>query len=263
VPGLYRLRRANDESVLTYVGQTGRSLRGRLGQLNGVYRAEMPYRDPHTAAPALWALRDADGCDFEASVFEAPGTAPERKALEATAITLYRMEFGRSPTANFGRMPPGYRISTGNNARLVNRGRRARGGPDPQAPITVDSVPVAGQLGTDPVSADWMNWAWTSWKPISEACQLAAGVGLYRVRSDGEAGLAYVGQGIVASRLQAHQAKALGHSHRQAPYFSGDMAASWVPLPGVAVRNILEHENDLIAAHVLATGQVPSAQFLG
>jgi hypothetical protein len=143
VPGLYRIRRANDESVLTYIGQTGRSLRGRLGQLNGVYRAEMPYRDPHTAAPALWALRNADGCDFEASVIEAPGTPPERKALEATAITLYRMESARSPTANFGRMPPGYRISTGNNAQLVARGRRARGGSDPEAPITVDSAPVA------------------------------------------------------------------------------------------------------------------------
>lgn len=97
-PGLYRIRRCGGEPSLDYVGQTGRSLRARLGQLNGVYHAEMPYRDPHTAAPALWALRHRDGSDFEVAVIEIPGTAPERKALEATAITLYRMDSGRSPT---------------------------------------------------------------------------------------------------------------------------------------------------------------------
>jgi hypothetical protein len=47
---------------------------------------------------------------------------------------LYRLEAGRSPTANFGRMPAGYRMSTGNNARLVASGRRVRGGLDPGAP---------------------------------------------------------------------------------------------------------------------------------
>jgi hypothetical protein len=44
-PGLYRIRRAGGEPGLDYIGQTGRSLRGRLGQLGGVYRAQMPYRD--------------------------------------------------------------------------------------------------------------------------------------------------------------------------------------------------------------------------
>ena len=196
-------------------------------------------------------------------MIDAPGKVPERKALEATAITLHRMESGRSPTANFGRVPPGYRISTGNNTRLVARGRRIRGGPDPQATITADSAPVAGQPGRDPASADWMNWAWTSWAPISEACKLATCVGIYRLRSTEDTGLTYVGQGIVASRLRSHQAKAHMQSHRQNSYFSGDMTASWVPLPGTAILNILEHENDLIAAHVLMTGQAPTAQFLG
>ena len=128
-PGLYCIRRAGGEPGLDYVGQTGRSLPGRLGQFGGVYRAQMPYRDPHTAAPALWALRHRDGCDFEVAVIEAPGTAAERKALEAAAITLYRLGSGRSPAASFGRMPAGYRISSGNNARLAAAGRsRQRAG---------------------------------------------------------------------------------------------------------------------------------------
>jgi len=218
----------------------------------------MPYRDPHTAAPALWALRHRDGCDFEV-----PGTAPDRKALEAAAITLYRIESGQSPAASFGRMPAGYRISSGNNARLAAAGRRYRGGLDPAAPAGPASAPPSGLPGADPASADWMNWAWSPWAPISLARGSAAGTGLYRVRSSCHAGLVYVGQGTIALRLRTHAAKALRAGHRQGPYFLGAAEASWIVLPGLALVSLLEHENDLIAAHVLTTGHAPAAQFLG
>jgi hypothetical protein len=262
-PGLYRIRRAGGETGLEYIGQTGRSLRGRLGQLGGVYHAQMPYRDPHTAAPALWALRHRDGCDFEAAVIEVSGTVPQRKALEAVAITLYRLDAGRSPAASFGRVPAGYRISSGNNARLAAAGRRYRGGPDPAALAGPASVPVNGLPGADPAAADWMGWAWSPWAPISRARRSAAGTGLYRVRSSCHAGLIYVGQGAIALRLRAHAAKALKADHRQGPGFSGDLEASWTALPGLALVSLLEHENDLIAAHVLAAGHSSAAQFLG
>jgi hypothetical protein len=262
-PGLYRVRRTTGAPGLAYIGQTGEKLRGRLGQLGRLYDAQMPYRDPHTAAPALWAHCHRDGCDFEVSVIEVPGKPPWRKALEATAITLYRLEARRSPTANFGRMPAGYRMSTGNNRKLVASGRRARGGPDPEAPAMAASAPVAGRPGPDPQSADWMNWAWTSWTPALVARRSAKGTGLYRIRRNGTAGLIYVGLGRVAPRLRAHLAKAHIPGHRQAEHFSGDLAASWVELPDMATLNLAEHENDLIAAHVLAMGRGPAAQFLG
>ena len=262
-PGLYRVRRVGQEPGLDYIGQTGRSLRGRLGQLGGVYGAQMPYRDPHTAAPALWALRHRDGCEFEVAVVEVPGTAPDRKALEAAAITLYRLGSGLSPAASFGRMPAGYRISSGNNARLAAAGRRYHGGPDPAAMAGPASVPPRGLPGADPASAGWMGWAWSPWAPISRARGPAPGTGLYRVRSSCHAGLVYVGQGTIAPRLQAHAAKALTAGHRQGPYFPGAAEASWIALPGLAPVSLLEHENDLIAAHVLATGHAPAAQFLG
>jgi len=262
-PGLYRIRRSGGESGLDYIGQTGRSLRGRLGQVNGLYHAQMPYRDPHTAAPALWALRHRDGCDFEVAVIQVPGTASQRKALEVTAITLYRMDSGRSPTASFGRMPARYRISSGNNARLAAAGRRNRGGPDLAAPAGPASAPVNGLPGADPASPGWMNWTWNPWTPISQARGSTTGTGLYRVRSSCHAGLVYVGQGNIALRLRAHAAKALRTGHRQGPSFSGDLEASWIALPGLALANLLEHENDLIAAHVLTTGHAPAAQFLG
>jgi hypothetical protein len=72
----------------------------------------MPYRDPHTGAPALWALLHAQGCTFEASVLPVQGDTRYRKGLEALALALYRQGCGESPTVNFGRMLRGYRFFT-------------------------------------------------------------------------------------------------------------------------------------------------------
>ena len=263
LPGLYRIRRTDDGPRLAYVGQTGDSLRGRLGQLRGVYAPDMPFRDPHTVAPALWALRHRDGCDFEASAAVAKGEAPWRKALEATTITLYRFVAEQSPYFNFGRMPAGYRNSTGNNKRLVDTGKRARGGPDPSAPISIASIPVKGDSLTDPESQAWMGWPWSDWSSIPDVRKSATGVGLYRIRHEEVPGLVYVGQGRIAARLSDHLRKGRSLNHRQASYFSGKVAASWVELPDVPTINLLEHENDLIAAHLLAAGGPPAAQFLG
>jgi hypothetical protein len=247
---------------LDYIGQAGRSLRGRLGMLAGVHRSEMPYRDPHTAAPALWAIRHCEGCEFEASVTLVPGSVVKRKALEAVAITLYRVETGRSPTFNFGRMPPGYRASSANNARLVAAGGRVRGGPDPRAVDAPPSVPVGGDLQGDPQGRTWMGWPWADWVPAAAALLSAPGTGLYRLRGS-PAGLIYVGQGEVAKRVRAHLSKAVQPGHRQAESFAQNPEASWVELRGLPTVQLLEHGNDLISAHVLATGHAPAAQFLG
>jgi len=160
-------------------------------------------------------------------------------------------------------MTAGYTMSTGNNAPLAASGQRARGGPDQQALVLPGSAPVRGQPGTDSQSPDWMNWPWTPWTPVPVASRTATGCGLYRIRDTKTATLIYVGQGNVAFRLRAHLAKARTPAHRQAASFSGDLQASWIELPGTAALHLFEHENDLIAAHVLATGHAPAAQFLG
>src|SRR4051812_24404085 len=65
--GVYRVRVAGRDE-LAYVGQTGRGLRERIVALmRQTLSAEMPFNDPHTAAPKLWSYRDADGCGYEAS----------------------------------------------------------------------------------------------------------------------------------------------------------------------------------------------------
>lgn len=113
VPGLYRTRESGSDEVL-YVGQTGRGLRSRLGALRqGVSSAHMPFRDPHAAAPALWALLDSNpGVALEASVVPGPDDTPTRRGWEDLCLGRYRQTHKRSPAFNFARMPPGYAASS-------------------------------------------------------------------------------------------------------------------------------------------------------
>ena len=56
---VYTKFRSKESKYLHYIGQRGpssRGLRGRMSNLLGVFKKEMPHRAPHTAAPALWVL---------------------------------------------------------------------------------------------------------------------------------------------------------------------------------------------------------------
>ncbi|MFZ4434388.1 MAG: hypothetical protein ACOYOQ_14445 [Microthrixaceae bacterium] len=265
-PGLYRVRRHGGEPPL-YIGQTSRSLRERLGMLGGVYAAEMPYSDPHTAGPALWALRHLEGVDYECSVAVIAGSRRQILAAEAVAITLHRAAFGGSPAFNFGRMPHGYRKSSGNNSRLAAAGRRFRGGPDPTVPDDQASVLVAGPLRSAPAASDWMGLSWSDWTPFGDTVGAGAippgSRGVYRLRDSGSDELLYVGQGVIASRFAAHARSASTPGSTKNRLFGGEVEASWVQLDHLSVRCLLEVENDLIASHVLVFGRAPASQFAG
>jgi hypothetical protein len=261
--GLYRLRRAGGTET-DYIGQTGLPLVRRLGMLSGAYAEEMPYRDPHVAAPGLWALRHLSGCEFEASVVALAGTAPERKAAEAVAITAYRRTHGVSPTLNFGRFPAGYRVSSGNNARLVAAKARRRGGPDPEAIKPSASAPPLDPLSGDPTDDSWAGLQWSAWVRAIAAPGPDVARGFYRLRQVGEHQLVYVGQGQLRARVRQHLRRASAGDHPQAAAF-GDaerLEVSWVRHAGV-ISQLLELENDLIAAHVNEVGTAPAAQFRG
>lgn len=268
LPGLYRIRRAG-RTELDYIGQTGMNLGRRLAMLRGVYADEMPYRDPHTAAPALWALRHSTGCDFEVSVTSVDGSTSWRKGLEALAISLHRQEQGRSPTVEFGRVPVGYQPSSANNARLVNAGKRFRGGPAPDVvhESHTPGIPPVGPLGGNPQAPDWAGHTWSGWIPLSagNVRSIPVGGGLYRLRGDDGEKLLYIGQGRVPDRPLAHLAKVRIADHPQAPIFGAHerFECSWVLNEDWLSHQRLELENDLIAAHLLHTGDIPAAQFLG
>ena len=266
-PGLYRIRRVG-WSGLDYLGQTGMgtmTLRKRISMLRGVYGPVMPYRDPHTAAPGLWALRHQTGCDFEVSVQVVEGTTQWRKTLEAVAITGYRLERGSSPILNFGRMPAGYLMSSANNATLVLSGRRFRGGPatEPAASHLPSLPPLTSAPGPS-TSSGWGGHRWQPWAPLRGIQVPVGSVGLYRVRDPHRQGLVYVGQGRIRTRLAAHLAKAARPDHPQARWFGlVDLECSWTINSSWLAHQRLELENDLIAAHFLEYGGPPSAQFLG
>jgi hypothetical protein len=157
------------------------------------------------------------------------GTTQWRKALEAVAITRYRLERGGSPTLNFGRMPAGYLMSSANNTTLVLRGRRFRGGPttDPTVSHLPGLPPTSSTFGAS-ISSGWGGHRWQPWVPLRGVQVPAGSLGLYRIRDPHQAGLVYVGQGRIRTRLAAHLAKAAISDHPQARWFgTPDLECSW------------------------------------
>jgi hypothetical protein len=257
LPGLYRIRSVETGRIL-YIGQTGRSLRSRLGSLRGVYGDVMPYNDPHTAGPALWAHRIEFGETFEVSVAVLEVDKADRMGREALEVTKQRIIDGYSPAYNFGRMPHGWVKSSGNNRRLVEAGKRFRGSRMSDEEIAAlppdESVPPPATLKGDPRAADWLGLAWRSAELDAPG---RSDVGVYRIGTGSRGPFDYLGQGLIASRWRSH-----------AEIWAGDLAAersdesvlAWVPLE-LGLRQLLEVENDLIASHMVIFARPPLVQF--
>lgn len=256
--GLYRVRRAG-ESKLTYVGQTS-NLKSRMGQLAQLYKDAMPYRDPHTAAPILWAIRHKYNCDFEVSVLPVECSSQWLRGLESLTISLYRQETQQSPEANFGRIPQGYQISS-------MRKKGMAGG----LTTTLNSnhgfgVPPCGSLVGQVAALDWCGHEWSAWLSIKYLSQIPQNLkGLYRIRSQEEEVLTYIGQGKIRDRLSAHLKRVQQLDNRQGQIFAAaqPLECSWVSSAEWEDHQRLELENDLIASHLLVTEELPAAQFLG
>jgi hypothetical protein len=237
-PGLYRIRRVG-WSGLDYLGQTGMgtmTLRKRISMLGSVWAGHALPRSPYRRPGLVGAPPPPDGLRLRGLGAGRGGTTQWRKTLEAVAITRYRLERGSSPTLNFGRMPVGYLMSSANNARLVLRGRRFRGGPsiEPSASHLPSLAPLTSTPGPS-TSSGWGGHCWQPWAPLRGAPVRADSVGLYRVRDPNQAGLLYVGQGRSRTRLAAHLAKAARPDHPQARWFSTpDLACSWTTKSWVA-----------------------------
>jgi hypothetical protein len=264
-PGLYQVRHIGSGEVV-YIGQTGVGIRARVRMLRGIASGDMPYRDPHTAAPALWALVQSARGEFEVAGLPVAEDAQWRRGLEAVTLALYRQRTGASPAANFGRMPAGYVMSSANNARLVATGKRFRGGVAQTTDAShIPGVAPVGPLEGDPQGPRWCGHAWSDWAPLADLPEAGAS-GLYRIRGRAS-GLVYIGEGAIRARVRAHRQKAAAEpltATRQ-----GRVLADASPLEYAAVdgpwlpHQRLELETDLIAAHVLELGRVPSAQFIG
>jgi hypothetical protein len=244
------------------------TLRKRLAMQIGVYGSQMPYADPHTAAPALWALLNKEKTPFEVSVVPIRGTTTWRKGMEALAIALHRQEFRHSPTVNFGRMPIGFRKSSGNSSKLVAAGKRLRGVPcvTPE-PSHLPGLPPVGPLESNPAGSSWGGHLWSGWHPLSIHSEFPPpdSKGLYRIRDAAQPGLLYIGEGNIASRLVAHWRKTRIPAHPQGKALRPveQLECSWVINNSWHSHQRLELETDLIGSHLLMLGTVPPAQFIG
>jgi hypothetical protein len=211
----------------------------------------MPYRDPHTAAPTLWAIREEYGPDFEFS-YGTPAdaeTKQSRKAIEAALIALHRRDTDRSPVANFGRMIPGYSQSSYSRDST-------RGGPLEPGEVEPNTEPGTEALPwtncEDPLANNWMGIDWSSplaLEDIHGAVPEASGV--YRIwETDPQ--LVYIGQSAnLKSRLYTHRRE------RRA-----GLSVSLSPVPRAdADHKRLEIETELLGSYWVSMEAAPEDQF--
>ena len=249
-PGLYRVRHEAYEG-LVYIGETGRSLRGRVRSLaRGVYGDEMPFSDPHTASPSLWAIVDRHGPGLEVSGTTPPAAEEkqQRKALEDALIAIHRRETGTNLIGNFGRMPPGYSKST-------QRSTGVRGG-------QTDDADRDFRAGVDPLEwhnpegitdSDWMGLGWSEHRPLEEALVgVPSESGVYRLWDpDAVPPLEYVGESVsLDDRLGKHR------RHRD-----GSLRFAYAVRPELEKPQLAQVESELLGAHWLATEQAPRDQY--
>ncbi len=247
--GVYRVRVAGADQ-LAYVGQSGRNLRDRLAKLQSKTRdIEMPFDDPHTAAPRLWSYRDASGLRYEASAAEVTLSKNDRMALECYLLWRYRLEAGGSTLCNFGRTHPRY--AAPRNQSTGVRGRRLEAG-DPDGGGG-SSMPALSHVGT-PGAAGWMGLDWSPAVPLMAGsfAGVRAVPGVYTLTKEtGE--VVYIGESTnLAARLRTHSRRPWGMAVR---YSASERPAGSTP------TQLREAENDLIGGYYAEHRQAPERQF--
>lgn len=230
---------------LYYIGQTGRSLRDRLRALSTHTLAhKMPFNDPHTAAPNLWAWRKTHRVQFECSVAPIELAKPLRLGLESYLLWKYRIEWGESPLCNLGRFHPNFtrpgNRSTARAGKCLAKGEvNPAGGP---------SAPPLRKIGV-PSDPNWLGLEWFKYDR-----QELPDKGLYKIVHKHKSEVVYIGQ---SKNLRL---RIVSHLRRN----WGMPIDIWcVKLDGTCLdHHLYEVENDLIAAFYSQTKTVPRWQFM-
>ena len=244
-PGLYRIR-AIGRRGLVYLGETGRSLRGRLSSLRrGVLGRRMPFSDPHTAGPGLWAYRRERNFRYECSAVAFDGELRQRRGLECYLLWRYRLAHGLSPLCSLGRFHPRYSKST---CREMGRRGRRLGATQCNPAGGASAPPLHGPLAE--ASPRWMGLHWVGGEVIGAIPR----TGLYRILDPRSRRTLYIGQaGNLPARLRTH--------------LMADWDGRTTRIEVAALEDSepfhcrLEKENDLIGAYYKKHGTVPAYQF--
>lgn len=212
------------------------------------YKQDMPWNDPHTAAPNLWVWRQEQGWDYEVSVATTPElTRQNREGLECLLLWRYRLERGESTLCNHGRFHPNY-IKSSDRSK-GQRGRKLDAN-EPRNPAGGPSCPPLKPLNTH-TSSDWMGLSWTAFKELSVAKFAPAEPGVYKIVDSKSQELLYLGEtNNLRNRVNSHKRKFI------------DAAFSYTKLSKeIPYHQRLEIENDLIGYHYYLTGKSPICQF--
>lgn len=245
-PGLYQVGIMDKHRrllALTYLGQTGRGLRERIGTLwKEMYKEQKPDIAPHVAAPAHWSLHRffSDGQHLECSVFELPDMPGkdmriDREGLESLAIMLRRQTYGLYPLVNFG----SFRQET-MQERLAF------------VHTALADLPLINLENNDPLSMHWLDLPWSDWQQTSTSKQITQR-GMYRVLDLSEHLLTKIGFGSLADGLSEYRPKR-SDATSQSLMFSWFSPLHWQDYHYHALCN------DLAAAHVIVSQGVSIAK---
>lgn len=250
--GIYRIR-ALEVEPLIYIGQTGRNLRERLRALRkGVISVDMPFNDPHTAAPNLWVWNKEMGYRYECSVAQIELSTQNRQALEDMFLWRHRVEAKTSTLCNYGRFHPAWMKSL-DRAKNVRGARLPEGEENPAGGHCSSHLLLKGSE-TDP---DWMGLEWSPVMPLdANSIKVVPSVGgVYRIINHEENTVIYIGESKnLASRLFTHSRSSWSISN---PCFSFALPEGM----DVAHRRH-EIEADLIGAYYYQHGYAPIHQYL-
>lgn len=247
--GMYRIKPVGYNHLM-YIGQTGRNLRERVTTLiQKTLADDMPYNDPHTAAPSLWAWRDAEGLEFECSVAPIGLTRENREGFECFLLWQYRLERGESTLCNHGRFHGDYiksksRRSQFRGRRLKDTEHRNDAGGESMAPL---------QFLGNPASPDFMGLLWSDFiREDSPAGHFPSESGVYRVKSLESGELLYIGESThLRNRTQSHIRKDWGQR----------IGVSYCVLEDAKPYQLKEIENDLIGGYFSIQQTLPRFQF--
>ena len=151
----------------------------------------MPYNDPHTAAPNLWAWRQEEKWDYECSAAIFTKSKAARKALECFLLWKYRLEKGESTLCNHGRFHKNYvkssnRSGNKRGVRLSERELNPSWGPS-HPPL---------KLQGQPLDENWMGIRWS--KPLllslNASSQVPNTSAVYKIFPTGKKLLTYIGE---------------------------------------------------------------------
>ena len=242
-PGILRICHSN-LSGIHYVGHSESSIQSRVRSLGyELDNKKMPYTNPFSAAPCLWAIQQELGDEFFVSYYAVEDHQPV-EVLEDAYLTLYRMTTAQSPTANFGRMFPLYSKSS-SSAREI-RGEKLEQ-PPATSPVGTEGLQI--KEIDDVLSDDWLGFEWHG--PVDYYPNSLQGLspsfpsysGIFRVWEKGRSSLEAVGS---ARNLNSEIAAAI-------PDSESNWLVSYARREFRARSNVKEVESLLSGAHYLAT----------